>query len=123
MKASWQKQVLASIGYRELAMFEDAAHALEEIEPEDKTRSEVLYARLDIYLATKKWDMAAAVARYLVKVDPENPGAWDQPGLFSSTRREMRKSGCGRPSILIKTFGLWRSTTKTFDPCGIGSAA
>ena len=27
-------------------------------------------------LATKKWDMAAAVARYLVKVDPENPGAW-----------------------------------------------
>ena len=76
MKASWQKQVLASIGYRELGMFEDAAHALEEIEPEDKTRSEVLYARVDIYLATKKWDMAAAVARYLVKVDPENPGAW-----------------------------------------------
>ena len=61
MKASWQKQVLASIGYRELGMFEDAAHALEEIEPEEKTRNEVLYARVDIYLAAKKWDMAAAV--------------------------------------------------------------
>ena len=73
---SWQKQVLASIWYRELGMFEDAAHALEEIEPEDKTRNEVLYARVDIYLAAKKWDMAAAVASHLVKVDPENPGAW-----------------------------------------------
>ena len=71
MKASWQKQVLASSGYRELGMFEDAAHALEEIEPEDKTRNEVLYARVDIYLAAKKWDMAAAVASHLVKVDPE----------------------------------------------------
>jgi hypothetical protein len=36
-------------------MFEDAAHALEEIEPEDKTRNEVLYARVDTYLAVQKW--------------------------------------------------------------------
>lgn len=54
MKASWQKQVLASNGYRELGLFE--AQALEEIEPEDKTRNEVLYARIDIYLAAKKWN-------------------------------------------------------------------
>jgi hypothetical protein len=72
-------------------MFEDAA--LEEIEPEDKTRNEVLYARVDIYLAAKKWDMAVAVARHLLKVDPGNPGAWDQPRLFSSVRREYRASG------------------------------
>ena len=39
MKASWQKQVIASNGYLELGMFEDAAQALEEIEPEDKTRN------------------------------------------------------------------------------------
>ena len=45
--------MLASAGYRELGMFEDAAHALEEIEPEEKTRNEVLYARVDIYLAVK----------------------------------------------------------------------
>jgi hypothetical protein len=55
LKASWQKQVLASSEYRELGMFEDAAHALEEIEPEDKTRNEVLYARVDTYLAVQKW--------------------------------------------------------------------
>jgi hypothetical protein len=65
LKASWQKQVLASNGYRELGMFDDAAQALEEIEPDGKTRNEVLYARLDIYLAAKKWDMSTG-----------NPGAW-----------------------------------------------
>jgi predicted Zn-dependent protease len=57
-------------------MFEDAAQALEEIEPEDKAHNEVLYARVDIYLAAKKWYLAAAVASYLVKADPKNPAAW-----------------------------------------------
>jgi lipopolysaccharide biosynthesis regulator YciM len=61
-------------------MFEDAA--LEEIEPEDKTRNEVLYARVDIYLAAKKWDMAVAVARHLVKVDPGKPGAPESTSLI-----------------------------------------
>jgi hypothetical protein len=32
------------------------AQALEEIEPEDKTRKEVLYARIDIYLAANMAD-------------------------------------------------------------------
>jgi len=42
LKPDWQKHVLASSGYLELGMFDDAALILEEIEPEDKTRSEVL---------------------------------------------------------------------------------
>ena len=68
--------MIVSCGYRELGMFDDAANALEKIEPEDKTRNEVLYARVDIYLGARKWDMAAAVASHLVKADPENPAAW-----------------------------------------------
>ena len=48
-------------------MFDDAANAPEEIEPKHKTRNEVLYARVDIYLAAKKWHMAAAVASHLIK--------------------------------------------------------
>ena len=60
----------------ELEMLDDAALALEEIAPEDKTRSEVLGARVAIYLAAEKWDMAAAVANHLVKVEPENSGWW-----------------------------------------------
>ena len=66
-------------------MLDDAALVLEEIEPEDKTRSEVLGARVGIYLAAKKWDMAAAVASHLVKTEPENSGWWIN--LAYATRR------------------------------------
>ena len=44
MKADWQTHVLASCGYLDLGMFDDATLALEKIEPEDKTRVEVLGA-------------------------------------------------------------------------------
>jgi hypothetical protein len=48
-------------------MFDSAAMVLEEIAPEDKNRTEVLGARVVLYIAAKKWDMAAAVASHLVK--------------------------------------------------------
>ncbi len=49
---------------------------LEEIAPEDKTRNEGLGARVNLYMAAKKWEMAAAVASHLVKVDPGTAGWW-----------------------------------------------
>ena len=55
MKTDWQRLVLASSGYLELGMLDDAL-ALEEIEPEDKTRTEVLGARVVLYIAAKKWE-------------------------------------------------------------------
>ena len=76
MKTDWQRHVLASSGYLELGMLDDAAMVLEEIAPEDKTRNEVLGARVGIYMAAKKWNMAAAVASHLVKVDPGTAGWW-----------------------------------------------
>ena len=57
-------------------MFDDAALVLEEIAPEDKNRNEVLGARVNLYMVAKKWDMAAAVASHLVKVDPGTAGWW-----------------------------------------------
>src|SRR4029077_5553444 len=72
LKADWQTHVLASNGYLELGMFDAAALVLEEIAPEDKTRAEVLGARVALYITAKKWDMAATVASHLVKVEPEN---------------------------------------------------
>jgi hypothetical protein len=45
------------------------------LRPKKKTRNEVLGARVNLYMAAKKWDMAAAVASHLVKVEPEND-AW-----------------------------------------------
>jgi Flp pilus assembly protein TadD len=85
LKSNWQRHVLGSGGYRELGMFDDAAHALEEIEPEGRTRKEVLGARIDLYMAAKKWELAAAVARHLVKVEPENAAWWIN--LAYATRR------------------------------------
>jgi Flp pilus assembly protein TadD len=76
LKAGCQRHVLASSGYLGLGMFDDAALALEEIEPEEKTRLDVLGARVNLYMATEKWDMAAAVASHLVKVEPENEAWW-----------------------------------------------
>jgi lipopolysaccharide biosynthesis regulator YciM len=64
---------------------DEAADALEEIEPENKTRKEVLGARVELYMSSKKWDMAAAVASHLVKVEPEEVGWWIN--LAYATRR------------------------------------
>jgi hypothetical protein len=90
LKSDWQKHALASSGYLELGMLDDAALALEEIQPNDKTRTEVLGARVNLYMAARKWDMAAAVASHLVKVERDLVG---QSGLFSSTVRACIKGG------------------------------
>ena len=87
MSGDWQRHVLASNGYLELGMFDDAALALEEIEPENKTRTEVLGARVALYITAKKWDMAAAVASHLVKVEPENEAWWINLGYWSDGAR------------------------------------
>ena len=113
LKSDWQKHVLASSGYLELGMFDDAAMVLEEIEPEDKTRTEVLGARVNLYMAAKKWDMAAAVASHLVKVDPENEAWWIN--LAYSVRRSegieqaeaiLLRAQAIHPKIAIIAFNL-----------------
>ena len=92
MKAEWQRHVLASSDYLELGMLDDAALALEEIEPEDKTRTEVLGARVVLYIAAKKWDMAAAVASHLVKVEPGNEAWWINLPYSARRRQRQRES-------------------------------
>ena len=91
LRADWEKHVLASSGYLELGMFDDAAMALEEIAPEDKTRNEVLGARVSIYMAAKKWDMAAAVASHLVKVEPENAAGGSVSPMQSDAPKVLRR--------------------------------
>ena len=80
-------------------MFNEAAQVLEEIEPEEKTRNEVLGARVAVYIAAKKWDMAAAVASHLVKVDPQ-----PQAGGSVSPMRLDAPKALKRP----KPFGFGR---------------
>jgi tetratricopeptide (TPR) repeat protein len=73
---NWERHVLASKGYLELGMFEDAVHALEQISAEDKTHKEVLYATVIVNLAAKNWDIAVPMTADLVKAEPKNPISW-----------------------------------------------
>ena len=76
MSAQWQRQILEASGYMELGMLDEAAKALEEITPEDKSRKEVSGIRLDLYMAAKKWHLAATMAKRLLETQPENAGVW-----------------------------------------------
>jgi Flp pilus assembly protein TadD len=72
----WQGHVVEASGYIELGMLEEAAKTLQEIRAEDESRREVLGVRLDLYMAARKWDLAAKFARRLVENEPGNAGAW-----------------------------------------------
>ena len=93
-------------GYLELGMLDDAANALEEIEPEDKTRTEVLSVRVDLYSAARKWDMVAAVASHLVKVEPRKLAGgsiWPMRHAVARASRKQKRSSCERVNC-IKTM-------------------
>jgi Flp pilus assembly protein TadD len=83
-------------------MFDEAAQVLEEIEPEEKTRNEVLGARVNLYMAAKKWDMVAAVASHLVKVDPETPGWWISLAYALRRTESVQKA----EAILLRTQAI-----------------
>ncbi|HEY5706905.1 MAG TPA: hypothetical protein VIS96_15180 [Terrimicrobiaceae bacterium] len=102
MRSDWQKRVLASSGYLELGMLEDAEKELEEIAPGDKNRNEVLGIRVALYMAGKKWNLAAAIASHLVKVEPENAGWWIN--LAYSVRRS--ESVEKAEAILLRAQGI-----------------
>ena len=83
-------------------MLEEAAKTLEGIKAEDETRNEVLGVRLELYMAEKKWDLAAQVARHLVETGPENARAW--VNLAYSVRRSESLSEAEQ--ILLKAHSF-----------------
>ena len=58
---------------------------LRRLSPRTRSARKFSGVRLDLYMAAKKWDMAAAVASHLVKVEPENASWWIN--LAYATRR------------------------------------
>jgi catechol 2,3-dioxygenase-like lactoylglutathione lyase family enzyme len=113
LKADWQRHVLASSGYLELGMFDAAALVLEEIAPEDRNRNEVLGGRVNLYMAAKKWDSAAAVASHLVEVEPQNE-AWWISLAYALRRTEnvekaeavLRRAQAIHPKVAMIAFNL-----------------
>ena len=81
--------------------------------PEDRNRNEVLGARVALYMAAKKWDMAAAVASHLVKVEPENAG-WGISLAYALRRTEsvekaeavLLRAQAMHPKVALIAFNL-----------------
>jgi tetratricopeptide (TPR) repeat protein len=80
-----QQHLIASQGYIELGMFDDANSELEEIDPFCRAAPEVLNARLGIYFGLQKWEAMAAIASKLVEWNPSKPGYFVD--LAYATRR------------------------------------
>jgi hypothetical protein len=53
----------------ELGMFDDTAQVLEEIEPEDKSRNEVLGAPVNLYMAARNGTWQRPLPATLVKLE------------------------------------------------------
>ena len=71
-----QRELNASIGYLELGMLEEAAGELENLSPEDRTSSEVLGVRMEIYRSAKKWTLMEVVARELWNRHQDDSAYW-----------------------------------------------
>ncbi len=63
-------------GYIELGMLKEAAAELDEIEPQERLKDEVLMMRSKLYLESKNWEVMAAVSKQLVEQRPDSPYAW-----------------------------------------------
>jgi predicted Zn-dependent protease len=81
----WHRFVVEAQGYLELGMLDDAADALEQIPPENKTSLPVVALRVEIFQAAKRWSDMEAVCGYLVGLEPDNPQWWLRWGY--ATRR------------------------------------
>ena len=71
----------AALGYLELGMIEEANAEIESMPPEEKTRTDVLEMRLEIYREAKSWVHMEVVARELLRRMPEHPSHWVDVGI------------------------------------------
>jgi Flp pilus assembly protein TadD len=102
LKGDWEELVRAASGYLELGMLEDAARAFEEIALEDRNKSAVLGVQVGLYIAQKKWALAAVAAGRLVKLGPKDP-AWWIAFAYSTRQSESIEKG---EAILLQARDL-----------------
>jgi len=78
--------ILAAQGYLELGMIDDGSRELDMIKTELRAETDVLAVRIDIFLATEKWDEMVAVAKLLAEREPEDANWWIQ-WAYAARRR------------------------------------
>jgi hypothetical protein len=66
------RRLTVAEGYIELGMFLDANAELEDMDPEQRDRSDVLALRAKIYSGLKNWELMRTVVRILALRDPDN---------------------------------------------------
>lgn len=84
---SYERHLLAAMGYLELGLPLDANEEIESIDPEMKTLSEVLAVRVEIFRALGKWELMEVVARQLTFQQPDEPQGFISLGF--ATRRAI----------------------------------
>src|SRR5215468_141348 len=80
-----QRRILASSGFTDLGLYQEAVDELEEIPEQAKDSLPVLSAWLEVYQSWQKWGEAVSVADRLTQKDPEDP-SWFV-ALAYATRR------------------------------------
>src|SRR4029077_3431359 len=76
-------------------MLDEAACTLDEIDPADKRRREVLHAQLELAIAGEQWNSAVATAASLVRSHPEDPAGWLVLARAITKNRQRRICGSG----------------------------
>jgi Tfp pilus assembly protein PilF len=66
----------AVLGYLELGMIAEANAEIENLPPQEKSRTDVLEMRLEIYRQAGSWSLMEVVARELLRTMPDNPDPW-----------------------------------------------
>ena len=79
----------AAIGFCELGMWQDAWDELENLEPEDRARPEVLRIRLGIFMALQRFESAAIRATSLISSGFATPTTWLQGALAIRRHRTL----------------------------------
>ena len=72
-----ERTIQAAIGFLELGMFVEANDEIENLAPEIKSSSPVLGVRLEIYRASKKWELMEVVARELWRRHKDQALFWN----------------------------------------------
>lgn len=68
------RHLKAAVGYLGLGMPMDAWNELEQIDPEQRSRLDVLNVRLEVCRVLKKWELMVEIAQHLREMEPDDAG-------------------------------------------------
>jgi tetratricopeptide (TPR) repeat protein len=80
-----RRSILASSGFTDLGMFQEAVRELEELPESVRESTPILIAWLELYQGWQKWSEAMAIAEHLIAREPKDPN-WPVALAFATRR-------------------------------------